>query len=56
LEDEGGIKRYYCTDESRGFLVEVGYDASQHAAMVLRSFVSAMPLEAHAHWVQLPEG
>jgi hypothetical protein len=56
LEDEGGIKRYYCADEGRGFLVEVGYDASQHAAMVLRSFVSAIPLAAYAHWVRLPEG
>jgi hypothetical protein len=55
-EDEGGINLYYYADEGRGFFVEVGYDASQHAAIVLRSFVSSVPLEAYAHWVRLPEG
>jgi hypothetical protein len=54
-EDEGGINLYYCADTGRGFFVEVGYDASQHTAMVLRSFSSSVPLEAYAHLVRLPE-
>jgi hypothetical protein len=54
-EDEGGINLYHCADEGRGFFVEVGYDASQHAALVLRSFSSSVPLEDYAHWVRLPE-
>jgi hypothetical protein len=54
-EEQGGINLYHCADEGRGFFVEVGYDVSQHAAMVLRNFVSSVPLEAYAHWVRLPE-
>jgi hypothetical protein len=53
---KSGVNLCYCADAGRSFLVEVGYDASQHAAMALRSFVSTMPLEAYAHWVRLPEG
>jgi hypothetical protein len=55
-EAEGGINLYHCADAGRGFFVEVGYDASQHAALVPHSFVSSVPLEAYAHWVRLPEG
>jgi hypothetical protein len=55
-EDEGGVNLYHCADEGRGFFVEVGIDDGQGQAMVLRSFVSGVPLEDYAHWVRLPEG
>jgi hypothetical protein len=42
-EEEGGVNLYHCADEGRGFFVEVGYDDSQQAAMVLRSFNSSVP-------------
>jgi hypothetical protein len=54
-EDEGGINLYHLPDARRGFFVEISYDASQHGAMVLRSFHSSVPLDAYAHWVLLPE-
>jgi hypothetical protein len=55
-EDEGGINLYYLPDGVRGFFIEIGYDAQDGRAAVLRSFVSSVPLEAYAHWVRLPKG
>lgn len=52
--DDDGINLYHCADEGRGFFVEVGVDDGQEQAMVLRSFVSSVPLEDYAHGVQLP--
>ena len=53
-EDEGGVNLYHLADASRGFFVEVGVDEGRGQAMVLRSFVHAMPLEDYAHGVRLP--
>ena len=55
-EDEGGVNLYHCADEGRGFFVEVGIDDGRGQAVVLRSFVSSVPLEDYAHGVRLPEG
>jgi hypothetical protein len=55
-EDEGGVNLYHCADEGRGFFIEVGMDDGKGQAVVLRSFVSSVPLEDYAHWVRLPEG
>jgi hypothetical protein len=52
--DDDGINLYHCADEGRGFFVEVGVDDGQEQPMVLRSFVSSVPLEDYAHGVQLP--
>jgi hypothetical protein len=43
--EEGSLSRYYLPDEGRGFIVEVGYEAGQHGAFVLRSFCDAQELE-----------
>lgn len=54
-EDEGGVNLYHVVDEGRGFFVEVGVDDGRGQAIVLRSFVSSVPLEDYAGYVQLPE-
>ena len=54
-EEEGAIALYYLADGGRGFFAEVGHDAYQQGAIVLRSFSSLAPLEDYAHWVRLPE-
>ena len=56
FENEGGVNLYHCADGARGFFVEVGYDERRGEAVVLRSFVSAGPLEDYGHGVRLPEG
>jgi hypothetical protein len=52
--DDDGINLYHCADEGRGFFVEVGVDDDQEQPVVLRSFVSSVPLEDYAHGVHLP--
>jgi hypothetical protein len=54
-DDESGVNLYHCADEGRGFFVEVGIDDDQGQAVVLRSFVSSVPLEDYAHAVHLPD-
>jgi hypothetical protein len=54
-EDDGGVNLYHCADGGRGFFVEVGLDDGRGQAVVLRSFVSSVPLEDYAHGVRLPE-
>jgi hypothetical protein len=54
-DDESGVNLYYCADKGRGFFVEVGINDGQGRAVVLRSFVSSVPLDDYAHEVQLPE-
>jgi hypothetical protein len=53
-DDESGVNLYHCADEGRGFFVEVGIDDGRGQAVVLRSFVSSVPLEDYAHGVRLP--
>lgn len=53
--DDDGFNLYHCADEGRGFFVEVGVDYGQEQPIVLRSFVSSVPLKDYAHHVQLPE-
>jgi hypothetical protein len=55
-DDESGVNLYHCADKGRGFFVEVGIEDGQGQAMVLRSFVSSVPLEDYACGVQLLEG
>jgi hypothetical protein len=53
-ESQGGVNLYHCAaDEGRGFFVEVGVEDDK--PVVLRSFVSAVPLEDYTHYVRLPE-
>jgi hypothetical protein len=54
--DDEGVNLYHVTDEGRGFFVEVGVDYGQEQPVVLRSFVSSVPLEDYAHCLRLPEG
>jgi hypothetical protein len=54
--DDDGVNLYHCADEGRGFFVEVGVDYGQEQPVVLRSFVSSVPLEDYSHYVRLPEG
>ncbi|GAB3637300.1 hypothetical protein GCM10027422_28900 [Hymenobacter arcticus] len=54
--DDDGVSLYHCTDEGRGFFVKVGVDNGQEQSLVLRSFVSSVPLEDYSHYVRLPEG
>jgi hypothetical protein len=44
-----------CAGDGRGFFVEVGVDYSQEQPIVLRSFLSSVPLEDYSHYVRLPE-
>ena len=55
-DEDGGVNLYHCADEGRGFFVEVGVDDGHEQAVVLRSFVSSVPLEDYSYWVKLPEG
>lgn len=50
-----GINLYFCKDDSRGFFIEVSFDAGWQQAVVLRSFVSSEPLERYTQRVRLPE-
>jgi hypothetical protein len=50
-EEEDGTNLYHLPGD---FFVEVGIDDGQGQAVVLRSFVSSVPLEEHAHWARLP--
>jgi hypothetical protein len=52
-EDESGVNLYYLADGGRGFFVEVGIDDDRGQAVVLRSFVSGVPLEDYANWIRL---
>ncbi|MGI4735529.1 MAG: hypothetical protein ACRYG7_10160 [Janthinobacterium lividum] len=52
--DDDGVNLYHCADEGRGFFVEVGVDYGQEEPVVLRSFVSSVPLEDYSHYVRLP--
>ncbi|GAB3637262.1 hypothetical protein GCM10027422_28520 [Hymenobacter arcticus] len=54
--DDDGVNLYHCADECRGFFVEVGVDYGQEQPIVLRSFVSSVPLEDYSYWIELPEG
>jgi hypothetical protein len=53
--DDEGVTLYHCSDEGRGFFVEVGIAYGQEEPVVLRSFVRSGPLEDDAHYVRLPE-
>jgi len=53
--DDEGVNLYHCADEGRSFFVEVGVDYGQEQPVVLRSFVSSVPLEDYSHGVHLPE-
>jgi hypothetical protein len=55
-EAKGGVNLYHLADGSRGFFVEVGIDDGRGQAVVLRRFVSSVPLEDYTHGVRLPEG
>jgi hypothetical protein len=54
-DDDDGVNLYHCADKGRGFFVEVGVDYGQEQPIVLRSFVSSVPLEDYSYWVKLPE-
>jgi hypothetical protein len=49
-----GVGLYHCADEGRGFFVKVEVDYGQEQPIVLRSFVSSVPLEDYSHYVRLP--
>jgi hypothetical protein len=53
--DDDGVNLYHCTDEDRGFFVEVVVDYGQEQPIVLWSFLSSVPLEDYSHYVRLPE-
>lgn len=54
--DDEGVSLYHMAEqESRGYFVEVGAADDQGEVVVLRSFVSSVPLEDYSHWVELPE-
>jgi hypothetical protein len=53
-KEAGVVNLYHCADEGRGFFVEVGVDEGQEQPVVLRSFVSSVPLEDYSHYVRLP--
>ena len=53
--DDDGVNLYHCADEGRGFFVEVGVDDGQEQPVVLRSFVSSVPLEDYSYGVRLPK-
>jgi hypothetical protein len=53
---EGKKRRlYYLADDARGFFIEVGHNAHDRRAVVLRSFVSIIPLQEYAQGVRLPD-
>ena len=54
--DDEGVNLYNCADEGRGVVVEFGMDEGQEQPVVLRSFVSSVPLEDYSHYVRLPKG
>lgn len=51
--EETPVDLYYFADKGRGFFVEVGVEHEQ--PLVLRSFVSSVPLEDYSYWIKLPE-
>lgn len=53
--DDDDVNLYHCADEGCGFFVEVDVDYGQEQPVVLRSFVTSVPLEDYSYGVQLPE-
>jgi hypothetical protein len=53
--DDDGVNLYYCADEGRGFFVGIGVEYSQQELIVLRTFVSSVPLEDYSHYMRLLE-
>ena len=53
--DDDGVNLYHIAGDGRGFFVEVGVDYCQEQPIVLRSFVSSVPLEDYSYWLKLPE-
>ena len=49
------VNLYHLPDERRGFFVEIDIDDGRGQVLVLRSFVSSVPLEDYAQGVQLSE-
>jgi hypothetical protein len=52
--DDEGVNLYPIADEERGFFVEVSVDYDQEEPIVVRSFVSSVPVKDYSHYVQLP--
>jgi hypothetical protein len=50
-----GLGLQHVAGQGRGFFVEVGVDYSLTQPIMLRSFVSSVPLEDYSHYVRLPE-
>jgi hypothetical protein len=53
--DDEGVNLYHIAGDGRGFFAEVGVDYGQEQPVVLRSFVSSVPLEDYSYWIRLPE-
>jgi hypothetical protein len=51
-ESQSGVNSYCYANEGCSLLVEVGVEDEQQ--VVLRSFVSSVPLEDYSHYVRLP--
>jgi hypothetical protein len=54
-DDESGVNFHHCEDDGRGFFVEVGIGDGRGQVVVLRSFVSSVPLDNYVHGVRLAE-
>jgi len=55
--DDEGVSLYHVAEsKGRGYFVEVGAADEQGLVIVLRSFVSSVPLEDYSYWIKLPEG
>jgi hypothetical protein len=54
-QEEDKFMLYYLPDGPRGFFIEIGYDAHDGQAMVLRSFTSAVLLGDYTQRIMLPE-
>ncbi|RZJ92071.1 MAG: hypothetical protein EOO60_07350 [Hymenobacter sp.] len=54
--DDQGVSLYHMAEQGgRGYFVEVGAADDQGPVLVLRSFVSSVPLEDYSYWMELPE-
>jgi hypothetical protein len=55
IADDEGVNLYHVGGTGKGFFVEVCVDNGNGRSVVLRSFVSEVPLEDYSHYIRLPE-
>ncbi|NML67233.1 hypothetical protein HHL22_18670 [Hymenobacter sp. RP-2-7] len=55
LAEDREVHLYHLAGEGKGIFVELAYEEARDELVVLRSFASAVPLDAYMRYLCLPE-